>query len=204
MKNNFVQLLLIPFFCIYYTVKAQPYLGVQVLAGTELYTHYKTPVLNEAGKQIRSGTPVLNPTIGLSGIWAFTDDEDVMPYVKLNSFVTYSPFSIPYGSERTQGAANFAFLFGPGVYLEGGLIQIQAMYGYQFNKVDVYKTNSGLTNGDRWFETHVIELSCGFGLADWYTFAPFFKVGFNNTDARTFHFGVRIGVGVWNGEAASF
>lgn len=203
MKNNHLKLLFLPVFIICFTVNAQPYLGVQVLAGTELYTHYKTPVLDEVGKQIRSGTPVLNPTIGLSGIWSFTDDENVMPYVKLNSFVTYSPFSIPYGLERTQGATNFAFLFGPGVYLESGLIQIQIMYGYQFNKIDVYKTNSGLSNGNRWFETHVIEISGGVGLADWYSITPFFKVGFNKNDARTFHFGVRFGVGFWNGEAAS-
>lgn len=202
MKNQLIRLLLIPVLTISFTAKAQPYLGVQVLTGTELYTHYKTPVLHEAGKQIRSGTPVLNPSIGLSGIWAFADDEDVMPYVKLNSFVTYSPFSIPYGSERTQGSANFAFLFGPGVYLESGLVQIQVLYGYQFNKIDLYKTNSGLSNGDRWFETHVIEIAGGFGLADWYTVAPFFKVGFNKYEARTFHFGVRFGVGLWNGEAA--
>lgn len=203
MNSNYLKLLLLPVFIICFTVQAQPYLGIQALAGTELYTHYKTPVLNEAGKQIRSGTPVLNPTIGLSGIWSFTDDEDVMPYVKLNSFVTYSPFSIPYGQERTQGAANFAFLFGPGVYLEKGLVQIQVMYGYQFNKVDVYKTNDGLSNGNRWFETHVIEISGGVGLADWYSLTPFFKVGFNKNEARTFHFGIRIGVGFWNGEAAS-
>lgn len=181
-----------------YSAKTQPYLGIQFLFGTELYTYYRTPNLDFDGKKVIASTPVINPTVGVSGIWAFADNEEVMPYMKLNSTVTYSPFNISHGSERTQGAVNYSFSAGPGVYYASGLFQVQLLYGYQLNNIDLYTLNQGLQASDHWFGVHTFELSWGIGLADWFSACPYIKTGFNRDNAFSMHAGVRIGIGFWN------
>lgn len=191
-------------FCVFHSVKAQPYLGIQFLFGTELYSHYRTPDLDVNGKNIQAGTPIINPTVGVSGIWAFADNEEIMPYMKLNTTVTFSPFNIAYGAEKNQGVVNYSFNGGFGVYFAGGLLQMQLLYGYQLNNVDLYRINQGLQVNERWFGTHTFELSWGIGIADWVSFSPYIKAGFNRNKALAMHLGIRIGIGFWNSEAAGF
>jgi hypothetical protein len=184
------------------SVKAQPYLGIQVLFGTELYTHYRPPSIYPAEKNAVIWTPVVNPMAGISGIWAFSDNEETMPYLKLNSCVTYSPFNIPTKKDAAQGAINFSFGIGPGVYLGGGLVHLQLLYGYQLNKIDLYGRNPTITSSDRWFGLHTLELSGGLGFADWVSIAPYVRIGFDRNNAFSAHIGIRAGIGFWNDEAA--
>lgn len=172
---------------------AQNRLAGQLLFGAEFYTHYRTPSLSGQDKYIQVGTPLVNPSIGLSGILRFNEKNDVMTCLKLNVCTTYSPFNIVYGKEHAQGAVNFLFAAGPAIYFSQ-TVQMHLMYGYQLNMVDMDGTNKAFSSSDRWYGLHTIECAIGAGLGDILSVVPFARVGFNTGAAFSLHFGFRIGI----------
>ncbi|HRO75644.1 MAG TPA: hypothetical protein PLP27_05815 [Crocinitomicaceae bacterium] len=193
--------------CSVLTVKAQPEVDFHLLFGLDAYSWNRTPKLDTIKNHVHSGNAILNPNVGCSGTVYLTD---YMSFV-LSSSVNYSITSFSLSGQKTFGSLNIPIQGGFGfgnfnsyrkhdntvkkaaLHLVG--YEFLLLYGYQFNFVDLYRTNTNLLKNDRYFPTHSIEFAVGGALFGHNVKGQYYgRVGFNKLGAWSLNVGIRLGL----------